>query len=212
MHQHYEFDEANRLRHLKELTPRSRIAFALLCATRLLPQYWRFSERTGRGDPQALQQLAESLWQHIEGTPMAFDALDHAVGQCMDLIPAEDDGWDEETQPYAEDAAAALAYAYRAAVTSDAQEAVWASRRVYEAMDLFAGRSAADFSYAEDVRIRHPAVQMELSRQARDLDDLGQLEGCDIMQSLEALRRRAEEAGTPARTPTEVDFEDPHRG
>lgn len=187
------YEEADRLRRVNELSPRGRVAFALLCATRLVPQYRRFHEKTGRGDPQRVEELAVMLWQHLTTARMSTDDLEQAVEHCMDLIPTEDDGWDDEVQASAEDAGAALAYAYRAAVTGDAQEAVWASRRAYEAMDHFAGRHETGSEYDEDARLRHPAVQSELSRQVLDIDALRQLDDSNDTQSLEHLRHRAEQ-------------------
>jgi uncharacterized protein YjaG (DUF416 family) len=192
------YDEADRIRRVQALRSEDRVAFALLCATRLLPQYRRFHEKTRRGDAGAVEELAERLWQHLTSTRMILEDLERAVDRCMELIPNEDEGWDEQSQPYAEDAAAALAYAHRAAVTGDAREAVWASRRAYEAMDHFAGKSTVGSSYEEKARIQHPAVQAELSRQLRDIAELGQIDESNRVQSLERLRHRAEQEGASA--------------
>ena len=136
--------------------------------------------------------------QHLTGRQMPLEELKRGVDRRMDLVPSEDEGWDGEVQAYAEDAAAALAYAFRAAVTGDAQEAVWACQCAYNAMDHFAGRNETGSSYDEAARIRHPAVQAELSRQVRDIAELGQLDESDYVQTVERLRRRAEQEATSA--------------
>jgi len=192
----HKYDEADRLQHVEGLSSRGRVVFALLCAARLLPQYRRFHESTQRGDPRAVEALAERLWQHVMGRQVSQEDLERAVDQCMDLIPTEDDGWDEQTQPYAEDAAAALAYAFRAAQAGNSQEAVWASRRAYEAMDHFAGRETGNASYDEKARIQHPAVQTELSRQLRDIAELRELGESNDVQIVKRLRQRAKREAT----------------
>jgi hypothetical protein len=94
------------------------------------------------------------------------------------LVPSEDDGWDEETQPYAEDAAAALAYAVRARLSGSAQDASWAARRVYEAIDHYvtATSGLSVNSPEAEVKILSDArIQAELARQTRDLEELAEL-------------------------------------
>jgi len=187
----HQYNEADRVRLLEALSIPNRVVFALLCASRLLPQYSRFHEKTGRGDSRAINALAERLWQHVTVHPMSHEELQHAVDQCMDLIPVEDQGWDDQTQPYAEDAAAALAYALRTALSGESQEAAWASRCAYETMDYYAGIGQA--GYDEQARIQHPVVQAELGRQMRDLAELRALEEASCPQAIEEFRRRAEQ-------------------
>ena len=69
-----------------------------------------------------LEMLKDRLWRDIHGDTMTTDEIEVAVDRAMQLVPSEEDGWDDETQPYAEDAAA-LAYALRARLTCDPQEA-----------------------------------------------------------------------------------------
>ncbi len=95
----------------------------------------------------------------------------------------------------------ALAYAYRTALTGDAQEAVWAGRCVYETVDHYASASlsGAFSGFPEESRLLgHPAVQAEIGRQQRDLVELGAIR--DVPQlhaALRALRERSErEAGS----------------
>jgi hypothetical protein len=123
------YDEAANIERLKILPLRLRVSFALLTALRILPAYARFHARTGRGDPAALQVLAERLWRDVNGEPMAEYELQQALDLAMTLVPSEEDGWDQQTQPYAEDAAAAIAYALRARLRDDPREAAWAARR-----------------------------------------------------------------------------------
>jgi hypothetical protein len=111
------YDEASNLQLLGRLAAPLRVVFALLCAIRILPLYRRFHSATGRGDPAALEAMAERLWGDIAGAQMSAEELKSAAEHSLSLVPSETDGWDEETQPFAEDAAAALAYAFLSLLT-----------------------------------------------------------------------------------------------
>jgi len=126
---------------------------------------------------------------------MTTDEIEVAVDRAMQLVPSEEDGWDDETQPYAEDAAAALAYALRARLTCDPQEAAWECRRVYEAADHFATTGLPiGGSEAERAVGRHSVVQAELCRQRRDLNELSGLVNSAIQNSqIDKMRRRSEQ-------------------
>jgi hypothetical protein len=193
-------DEGATTQRLLGLEPALMAFFPFLAALRILPTYARFHVRTGSGDPAKVQLLAERFWQDVSGNPLTAAELADAIEQATLLVPSEDDGWDEESQPYAEDAVAALAYAFRARLSRAAQEAAWGARRVYEAADHFAGIAtealggdAAD----EGAVLRHPIVQRELERQARDLAELERLGSIAAPESLLRMYHRStEEADT----------------
>ena len=169
------YDEAEMIQSLSHLTTPMRTAFALLAATRIVPAYRRFHSQTGRGDPVALESLIERLWQDIDGDPIPDEELKRATDRALSLVPTEAEGWDEETQPYAEDAAAAVAYAFRARSTDSPQEAAWSARRVYESLDHYVTRitgMSPEEREDELAILSHPLIQAELARQRRDLNDL----------------------------------------
>jgi hypothetical protein len=182
----YEYSEAENLRLLDGLTPEARGVFALVCASRLLPAYRRFHEATGLGDPSGVEALAGTLWAIASSEGTDESSLREAAYECEQLVPSEDEGWDEGTQPYAEDAVAALAYAFRARLTGQAQEAAWAGRRAYEALDHYV-RNVLD-NKDEAGTLSHPLVQAELGRQRRDLLELAKFED----EAVPVFRRRAE--------------------
>src|SRR5512138_1845994 len=160
----FEYDESRNLDLLKRLPLKLRVVFALLCTARIFPAYRRFHNRTQRGDPAMLGLLMERLWRDIHGDTMTRDEVEAALDRATKLVPSEVDGWDEDSQPYAEDAAAALAYALRARLTGDPQEAAWACRRVYEAADHFAIATTGlpvGGSESERAVLLHPIVQAE---------------------------------------------------
>ena len=192
----YAYDEASNIAQLQQLPLRLKVLFALLAALRILPAYGRFNAKTGRGDAAALQELADRLWLDVIGQPMTDAEARASADRALALVPLEDDGWDEETQAYAEDAAAALAYAFRVRVTDDPQEAAWAARRVYEAADHLATTTSAlavGAATNERVILSHPVVQAELTRQRRDLQEVAELARRNVIdKEIAQLRARSE--------------------
>jgi hypothetical protein len=78
-------------------------------------------------------------------------------------------------QVYAEHATIAVAYALTSRQTGETQEAIWAARQVYDALDHFIivrDKIDVNSSSAEGTIMSHPLMQNELQRQDRDLRDL----------------------------------------
>lgn len=193
------YDEASQVRELTKLSSRLRAVFALACALRMVPAYGRFQSKTGIGDSAALKSLADALTEDLASEPNRREVVDEMLRRCMNLIPSEDASWDEETQPYAEDAAAALAYAFRTRLNQSAQEAAFAGRRAYEAVEHYAAALSADRPTGSPSS--RAVVQLELVRQRRDLQDLLAVEEeCSAEEHRQAvlavLRRAQSEAPT----------------
>jgi hypothetical protein len=134
---------------------------------------------------------------------MSADEVQQNLDRCDSLIPGEDEGeWGTEQaqgggvptiedtlaaararaaeavnamEAQGEDAAAAVAYAYRCRQNGAAQEAAWAGGRAYEALDNWVINTEhidTNQSGAEERVLSHPLVQAELGRQRRDLEEL----------------------------------------
>ena len=165
-----EFDEAELVQRLRTLPRNGRIAFAAACAERLLPAFNAFWQ-THHDRPAPLRGILDWVWADPSGEVSFGANADEALQTCMALIPDEDDEW-TDGQPYADDAASSLAYALRAIRSGGAeQEAAWAGRRAYEAVDHFVRHHFGIED--EDAIMAHPLMQAELSRQRKDLEDLG---------------------------------------
>lgn len=186
---HPDSDEEMTLRKLKRLAPRARVAFALAVATRLFPRYHAFHIKTGRGDSSLLKSLIEKLWLEAASPgQMKLDDLETSAAQTMSLIPSEEEGWDQETQAFAEDAASALAYAFRAALTGNPQEALWATRCALETIEFF-----LDQQSIESISNEFFLIRAELDRQGRDFHDLESWERQDFdFEILREVRARSE--------------------
>lgn len=163
-------DEAALVCDLGRLGNDSRVAFAAACAERLLPAYKEFCRRAGRGSRDALAGILEKVWLHLQGDKMSTEQIRAELDRCMSFIPGEDEEpWVDE-QPYADDAASAVAYALRALESGQPAEAGWAARRAYDTADhhVMYRLGVEGDSHV----LAHPIVQAELARQRRDLEEL----------------------------------------
>jgi uncharacterized protein YjaG (DUF416 family) len=187
------YNEQVLIERLRKIPSESRVAFALLCAERLFPNYQAFHDATGKGSFSALTSISDRLWKDISGERMALEEVRMALQACMELIPGEDDAPESPLHAYAEDAASALAYALRTRLSGESQEAAWAARRAYESLDHYViHHKALDLNepQAEEQVVRHPLIQAELVRQQRDLDDL-QTDPAALAEKMTELRARA---------------------
>jgi uncharacterized protein YjaG (DUF416 family) len=166
------FDEQALRGQLERLPPRLRAVFAAAAAERLLPAYVRHGTEQDRA---TLAALLDNLWTDLETASMSDEQIQHAIDTCLRLIPDEDSEEWSEGSAAAEDAAAALCYAFRTRQSGDPQEAAWAARRLYEALDNFVinREQIDDNSPGMEARVLgDPLVQSELERQRRDLEEL----------------------------------------
>jgi uncharacterized protein YjaG (DUF416 family) len=189
------FNEQSLIKGLEQLPLPFRVTFAAASAERLVPAYTSFSRQTGRGDATALAAVLERLWLDLQGKRMDARQVQENIDVSMSLIPQEDSGpWVPE-QAWAEDAAAAVAYALRCRQNGQSQEAAWAARRAYEALDHFVvNQEGIDTNRvgAEEEVLSHPLVQAELSRQGRDLSELLAANQQDEVRVAQQMCQRAQ--------------------
>jgi uncharacterized protein YjaG (DUF416 family) len=189
------YDETRLIKKLDTLPKHLRVVFAALCAERILPAYSAFAERAGTGDSSYLRSILNRLWRDLEGEGLSNDQIQD-LDSCLGLIPDENEGQWSSLRAYAEDAVAAVVYALRARQSGKSQEAAWAARRSYEALDHFVvSQEAIDTNEpdAEKRIIAHPLVQKELVRQGQDLDELDKLvHEPQQHQSIAVLRANAQ--------------------
>lgn len=169
------YDEMELTRKLKCLPSRLRPVFAACCAERQLYGYQVFHNKTKRGDPLALGDILNKLWNDLSGEELHRAELQCLLDRCMALIPKEDPvSWCHE-QSHAEEAGAAVAYSIRARLTDDSQEAAWAARTAYGSIVYHIENciwSDPSGWPSEHEVLNHPLVQAELIRQQRDLEEL----------------------------------------
>jgi hypothetical protein len=156
------FDEETLVKSLRPLPLGSPIALALRIAERSVHVCRSGSRSTVYSS--ILLPAVDSLWAFLEGASIEVQQI---LDQVIEHLP-DSDGESTIQDALDDHAIAALAYALRCAQSTDsAQEAAWAARRAYEAVDQ-AVVSLLDT--LDEARIlRHEWVQRELGRQQRDL-------------------------------------------
>jgi len=169
----YRYQEAQLVERLTDISPWARAAFAAACAERLFPSYRRYLARAGSDDGGALRRMLDTTWGAAAGVPPPRGAeLADLIDSCMDLIPSSEEGPPIPELPVAEDFGAAVAYGLRCLENEDPQEAAWAARRAYEAMDnVVLRRTGIDVNApdAEERIMANPLIQTELGYQEEDL-------------------------------------------
>jgi hypothetical protein len=190
------FDEEKLVRELGELPKNLRAAFAASCAQRLLPGYMRYATDSTNANMAALSQALANLWKDIEEDRADVASLTKCHDLCLSLIPGDDKGY-VPGQEFAEDAAASVAFVTRVKLTGDSQEAAWAARRAYDALDHYVIERFNVDTAAPAAQLlidSYPIVQSEFRRQQTDLVELRRIAGnpgCG-RTVIERIRRRAE--------------------
>ena len=162
-----------------------------------MPRYRLFHARSGEGDPGVLDRALEDVWTDPGRAKSQDSKFKHQLEEVMSVIPQEDSiagPWTEEAT-YGQDTAMSVAYALRARLNGEAQEAAWAARVAYEALDHFViNCEGIDTNKpGEEQRVlSHPLIQAEFARQRRDLDDLLRAsDGGDTTSVVRHLQERA---------------------
>lgn len=130
----FRYDERELVKRLSRLDRQSKTAFAASCAQRLLPMFDRYAKAAGTPELSSrLAMIVDSAWEVASGASTRSD-LSALQAEAEAMVPTDKDGWTRE-MGYGQNAAAATAYAVRAWLTDDPQEAAWAARQVYELAD-----------------------------------------------------------------------------
>ena len=139
--------------------------------------------------------LYEEVWAEPNRVKNAPE-LTRQIEEVMALNPHEEDvegPWTQDATN-AQNAGMSVAYALRTRGTGEAQEAAWAARVAYEALDNFViNRENIDTNMpgAEQRILSHHLVQAELARQRRDLDELMAAADTEALSVLPRIRDRA---------------------
>lgn len=184
------FDTETVTARLTSLPERARVWFATAAACRLLPAYQLFCRESGHGMPDELGRALELTWN--PNPPV--DQLAEAARAAERSVPDEDsDNWDE-LSAYAQNAAAAVAYALQTAESGDPRLAMWAGWQLYEAADYAARQAEPEADpNAPETEARLHASEVVQSALREIETDLRLLEAAgDQSRTGEQLRHRAE--------------------
>lgn len=186
------YDEPAIMERLARLGRRDKTAFAASCAQRLLPCFELYVRL--RGTPELMRRLEEivaTTWDAAGGSDADIAGLRAEAGAMGPDV--EDDGWTREFG-YAQNAAAAAAYAVGTWLNNDTQEAAWAARQVYEIADYAVLESNPDMDLnvpgAEREILGTELVQRALAAIDHDLEVVE-----SAPSTWQALRAAAEAGG-----------------
>ncbi|WP_157771971.1 DUF416 family protein [Ralstonia solanacearum] len=151
------------------------LAFSAGCAEMLMPAYERYAAKASVSPqvPRMYRVALDAMWNLALGTHMGAEDLTRMEQDCLFAIPSEDEAW-QHGEPYAEDAGAAVTFTLRVALSRDPQNAVWAARRLYDALDHFVGAQVESGAGWETAILEHPLIQGEFARQQDGLVRLEQ--------------------------------------
>lgn len=167
----YSFDENSLLLQLNGLPAASRVAFAVAAATRQIRFCLRRFPKVMPLDQKQSNEVLAQIWLEISGKAVANIASNELLAKVMSAMPEEGEDW-TIADSLVDDALSTLAYAIRCLISGEAQEAVWAVRRSYEAVDQVAIRildASPGVRDDEDRILSHEVVQLELARQVNDM-------------------------------------------
>ncbi|WP_437531192.1 DUF416 family protein [Sorangium sp. So ce726] len=180
---------------LERLPVPFRVAFAAACAERQMLAYRIFAMRTERNPANSMEIALETVWADPNATENATD-LERQIEAIMSQIPQEncvEGPWTQEATN-AQNAGMAVAYALRTKLAGDAQEAAWAARVAYEALDNFVINKESIDTNTPDNELRvlsHPLIQAELGRQERDVRTLLAANNREIARTVREIREQA---------------------
>lgn len=165
----FKYEEFKTIPKLEMLSIRAKSAFAIACASRLVPAYKEHAiENNLKYDE--FEMRMNSIWNFVKyGTKL----ISRIAESEMDTFTSEDRG-SCDLSFLASDAAASLVYASWTAYDGSTQASAWAARRAYEAFDWVAQQrnSTCENKFREEMLLSDPLVQAELMEQANDLQDL----------------------------------------
>jgi uncharacterized protein YjaG (DUF416 family) len=173
------FDRVALQARLALLRPRHRVAFAALCAERLLPYYRWFSEVEHWGDYAALRRSLDVVWDHVGGNEIASVRVEGLRHLSESLTPDTKD-FSSPLASRAMDSATAVSLALRLCTEPSAQTAAEVAEIAVEAafgteqlevVDNLDQPRIADRTELKRL-LRGPKVAEELERQQGAFEEL----------------------------------------
>lgn len=168
----YHFDEAKIASRLEQLNHPNKVAFALSCVERMLPNYRVFQREHNWGDIEEILRGIEYGWAWLDGVQNKDIDVAEITMACENQAPDTED-FDSLYVSSALDAATATAALMELVRTDDVAKAVEVAGLSRDTVDMYVQEFESMPADAPDIeeRIRlHPLMQAELERQNRDLD------------------------------------------
>lgn len=166
------FDEDALEVQLSQMSIRARLAFALLCCERMLPNYRAFATQEDFGEPAVLRQTLDGFWDFLEKDELP--ALE-GKNRCEELAPDTEDYQSLLTSP-ALDAAVAIATLFDVVGSESPKPALEIACLARDTVDMYVQEIESMDSSSptlEDQIADHTLMQKEIEKQQSDLALLG---------------------------------------
>jgi len=168
------FESEQLIEQIRPLPRQLRVAFAVACAQRQIPNYLHKFSVDPIGDANTVVKILRNLWKGAERNIFALERLRRDLEICEELVTYYEHARREGNE-YPEDAVSSLAYALDTVFSHGAQEAMWAASRARDALfayiterfDLDAGTQ-----HGRSLINSFSIMQAELARQQADLTEL----------------------------------------
>jgi uncharacterized protein YjaG (DUF416 family) len=141
--------------------------FAVTIAERFLPALQEYVNMGGKVNGALVTDALNIVWQVAEGHRPDVKEVQTLLDRCMEAVRVTASE-ETETAFYAQEAITCIAYALRAILSDDPQEAAWAAQCGYEAVDHYVIEQLAldvNREGSSETIQSHPVVQRELDRQ-----------------------------------------------
>lgn len=153
---------------LENLPDDARVAFALSCAERLLPNYLAFRKETGWGSSHVLRRGLDVAWDQLSGSRDSLEQLRAVSTECESQAPDSED-FDSLYTGAAQDAVLALCSVFDYLTGPATIEKIeQASSYAVDSIDLYVqeveNMNPQDHKVEERIRL-HPLMQTELEKQ-----------------------------------------------
>ena len=131
------FDKVALINRLQRGSARARVAFAGSCCNRVVDSYRAFSAEAKWGDPEALVDAIEFLWESLEeGNEFPLERLEQLIAECQEATPDLDD-IDANLATWGHDAALVVLCALQCALDGTAESAAEAASWSHATVDAF---------------------------------------------------------------------------
>ncbi|WP_153559449.1 DUF416 family protein [Roseimaritima sediminicola] len=163
------FDEAALEVQLSRMSMRARLAFALLCCERMLPNYRAFATQEDFGEPDVLRQTLDEFWDFLEKE----DEIPASAGKtrCEELAPDTEEFESLLTSP-ALDAAVAVATLFDVVGSESPNPTLEIACLARDTVDMYVQEIESMDSSSptlEDQIADHVLMQKEIEKQQSDL-------------------------------------------
>lgn len=152
------------------MAPQERLAFALSCVERMIPNYRYFQKKYDWGDSEVLLEAAEIAWLHLAGTVTHRRRVEEVVNKCEQVLPDTED-FDSIYVSSALDAGVACIELLNFVLASDISLVATIAELCIDSVDMYVQELEemdAQHPNLEGNILTHPLMQAELERQAND--------------------------------------------